>query len=268
MTLEQELTALLEGKTKHLGSRVCWLDEIDSTNLECRRLAEQGAESGAVVLARAQSAGRGRRGRSFQSEQDLGMYLSVMLRPEADMQTLSNLTAWVAVAVCDGVERCTGVRPQIKWINDIILNGKKLGGILTELGLKDGAVDHVVVGIGLNVNHTREDFLPELRDMATSLALELEVSPALPELAAAIVLALDEMVEHFPYDRDIYLEKYRAGCITTGKQVQLITPASREEAESLRIDEEFRLVVRMADGEERAVSAGEVSVRGMYGYTN
>ena len=268
MTLEQELTALLAGKTRHLGSRVCWLDEIDSTNLECRRLAEQGAESGAVVLARAQSAGRGRRGRSFQSEQDLGMYLSVMLRPEADMQTLSNLTAWVAVAVCDGVERCTGVRPQIKWINDIILNGKKLGGILTELGLKDGAVDHVVVGIGLNVNHTREDFLPELRDMATSLSQELDEPPALPRLAAAIVLALDEMLEHFPHDRDTCLEKYRAGCITTGKQVQLITPASREEGESLYIDEEFRLVVRMADGEERAVSAGEVSVRGMYGYTN
>lgn len=268
MTLEQELTALLAGKTKHLGSRICWLEEIDSTNLECRRLAEQGAESGAVVLARAQSAGRGRRGRSFQSEQDLGMYLSVMLRPEADMQTLSNLTAWVAVAVCDGVERCTGVRPQIKWINDIILNGKKLGGILTELGLKDGAVDHVVVGIGLNVNHTREDFLPELRDMATSLSQELDEPPALPRLAAAIVLALDEMLEHFPHDRDACLEKYRAGCITTGKQVQLITPASREEGESLYIDEEFRLVVRMADGEERAVSAGEVSVRGMYGYTN
>ena len=120
MTLEQELTALLTGKTKYLGNVVRWLDEVDSTNLECRRLAEQGAAAGAVVLAREQNAGRGRRGRSFQSEQDLGMYLSVMLRPEADMQTLSNLTAWVAVAVCDGVERCTGVRPQIKWINDII----------------------------------------------------------------------------------------------------------------------------------------------------
>ena len=268
MTLEQELTALLEGKTRHLGSCIRWLDEVDSTNLECRRLAEQGAQSGAVVLARAQSAGRGRRGRSFQSESDLGMYLSVMLRPRADMQTLSNLTAWVAVAVCDGVEACTGVRPQIKWINDIILNGKKLGGILTELGLKDGAVDHVVVGIGLNVNHSREDFLPELRDMATSLSLELKDPPTLPQLAAAIVLALDEMTEHFPHDRDAYLEKYRAGCITTGKQVQLITPASREEAESLYIDEEFRLVVRMPDGAERAVSAGEVSVRGMYGYAN
>ena len=268
MEFQQELTALLEGKTNCIGKKVLWLEETDSTNLVCRRMAEEGAPAGAVVLARAQSAGRGRRGRSFQSEQDLGMYLSVMLRPEADMQTLSNLTAWVAVAVCDGVERCTGVRPQIKWINDIILNGKKLGGILTELGLKDGAVDHVVVGIGLNVNHTREDFLPELRDMATSLALELEESPALPQLAAAIVLALDEMLEHFPHDRDACLEKYRAGCITTGKQIQLITPASREEGESLYIDEEFRLVVRMADGEERAVSAGEVSVRGMYGYTN
>lgn len=268
MTLEQELTALLAGRTKHLGSRVCWLDETDSTNLVCRRMAEEGAPAGAVVLARAQNAGRGRRGRSFQSASDLGMYLSVMLRPEEDMQTLSNLTAWVAVAVCDGVERCTGVRPQIKWINDLILNGKKLGGILTELGLKDGAVDHVVVGIGLNVNHSREDFLPELRDMATSLSLELDDPPTLPELAAAIVLALDELVGRFPHDREEYLEKYRSGCITTGKQVQLITPASREEAESLYIDEEFRLVVRMSGGEERAVSAGEVSVRGMYGYAN
>ena len=268
MTLEQELTALLAGKTEYLGSSVLWLDEVDSTNLVCRRLAEQGSPAGAVVLARAQNAGRGRRGRSFQSEQDLGMYLSVMLRPAQDMQTLSNLTAWVAVAVCDGVERCTGVRPEIKWINDLLLNGKKLGGILTELGLKNGAVDHVVVGIGLNVNHSRGDFLPELQEMATSLALELETPPALPQLAAAIVLALDEMLSHFPRDRAEYLEKYRAGCVTTGKQVQLITPASREEAESLYIDEEFRLVVRMPDGEERTVSAGEVSVRGMYGYAN
>lgn len=268
MTLEQELTALLEGKTKTVGNRVFWLEETDSTNLVCRRLAGEGMPEGAVVLARAQRAGRGRRGRNFQSTKDLGMYLSVLLRPVQDMQTLSNMTAWVAVAVCEGVEKVCGVRPQIKWINDIILNGKKLGGILTELGLEPGAgkIDHLVVGIGLNVNHSREDFEPELREMATSLSLELEEVPALPELAAEIVLALDRMYANFPDNRMEYLEHYRAGCITTGKQVQLITPASREEGEALTIDEQFRLVLRMADGEERAVSAGEVSVRGMYGY--
>lgn len=269
MNLEQQLTQLLEGKTSNIGRRVIWLDEIDSTNLECRRLAAQGEREGTVVLSRAQSAGRGRRGRSFQSTQDLGLYLSVLLRPKQDMEVLSNMTAWVAVAVCDGVERACGVRPQIKWINDLILNGKKLGGILTELGLEPGTgkLDHLVVGIGLNVNHTLIDFEEELRPMATSLALEFgDKAPSLPELAAQIVLALEEMYANFPENRGEYLEKYRSRCVTTGKQVQLITPNSREEAEALSIDEEFRLVVRMPDGQERRVSAGEVSVRGMYGY--
>jgi len=266
MDHQQELTALLEGKTKTVGKKVLWLEETDSTNLVCRRMAEQGEREGLAVLARAQSAGRGRRGRSFQSTKDLGMYLSVMLRPTQDMQTLSNMTAWVAVAVCRGVERACGVRPEIKWINDIILNGKKLGGILTELGLEEGRIDHLVVGIGINVNHSREDFDPELRDMATSLALEMEEPPALPVLAAHIIMALDEMYAGFPHNREEYLAEYRSGCVTTGKPVQIITPANREEARSLSIDEEFRLVVRMPDGSERALSAGEVSVRGMYGY--
>ena len=266
MEFQQKLTALLAENVRTVGKNVLWLEETDSTNLVCRRMAEQGEGEGLAVLARAQSAGRGRRGRSFQSTKDLGMYLSVMLRPTQDMQTLSNMTAWVAVAVCRGVERACGVRPGIKWINDIILNGKKLGGILTELGLEEGKIDHLVVGIGINVNHTREDFDPELRDMATSLALEMENPPALPDLAAHIIMALDEMYAGFPHNRDEYLAEYRSGCITTGKTVQIITPASREEAESLHIDEEFRLVVRMPDGSQRALSAGEVSVRGMYGY--
>ena len=264
--MEERLKALLAGKTSCIGKKVLWLEEVDSTNLVCRCMAEQGAEEGLVVLAREQTAGRGRRGRTYQSSKDLGLYLSVMLRPKQDLAVLSNLTAWVAVAVCNGVERACGVRPEIKWINDIILKGKKLGGILTELGLVQGKIDHVVVGIGLNVNHAREEFDPELREMATSLALDVEKLPSLPELAAHIVLALEEMYAGFPHNKGAYLEQYRAGCITTGKPVQLITPASREEGESLYIDEDFHLVVRMADGEERTVSAGEVSVRGMYGY--
>ncbi len=262
----QRLTALLAGKTKYLGHKVLWLEETDSTNLVCRRMAAQGEAEGLVVLARSQSAGRGRRGRNFQSTEDLGLYLSVLLRPTQGMEELSTLTAWVAVAVCDGVERACGVRPEIKWINDLILKGKKLGGILTELGLKDGGLDHLVVGIGLNVNHTRADFEPELRDMATSLSMDVENCPDMPALAAQIILALDEMWGSFPHKLGDYLDKYRAGCITTGKQVQIITPASREEGESLAIDEEFRLIVRMPDGTRRALSAGEVSVRGMYGY--
>jgi BirA family biotin operon repressor/biotin-[acetyl-CoA-carboxylase] ligase len=266
MTLQEQLTQKLSGTVRTVGREVLWLEETDSTNLVCRRMAAEGAAEGLAVLARTQTAGRGRRGRSFQSTGDLGLYLSVLLRPEQGMEEVSNMTAWVAVAVCDGVERACGVRPEIKWINDIILNGKKLGGILTEAGLEQGKMDHLVVGIGVNVNHTPEDFQPELRSMATSLSIELPKAPDMAELAAYIIRALDEMYAAFPAGKADYLEKYRAGCITTGKPVQIITPASREEGESLSIDEDFRLVVRMENGEERALSAGEVSVRGMYGY--
>lgn len=266
MTLQEQLIRELAGTVETVGREVLWLEETDSTNLVCRRMAAEGAPEGLAVLARKQTAGRGRRGRNFQSTEDLGMYLSILLRPTRGLEELSNMTAWVAVAVCDGVERSCGVRPEIKWINDIILNGKKLGGILTELGLEQGKMDHLVVGIGINVNHAPEDFDPELRAMATSLSMELPEAPDMVALAAHVIRALDEMYAAFPAKKAEYLARYRAGCITTGKSVQVITPASREEAESLSIDEDFRLVVRMADGEERSLSAGEVSVRGMYGY--
>ena len=268
MTLEEKLTALLAGKTHIVGREVRWLEETDSTNLDCRRAAGAGAEEGLAVLARAQRAGRGRRGRNFQSTRDQGLYLSVLLRPKDFTPELSNLTAWVAVAVCEGVEEFCGVRPQIKWINDIILNGKKLGGILTELGLEPGTgkPDHIVVGIGLNVGHSREDFEPELRDMATSLSLELGQAPDIAGLAGAVLCALDRMYARFPHGKEEYLDAYRAGCVTTGKRVQVITPASREEGFALGVDDDFHLVVELDGGARRALSAGEVSVRGMYGY--
>jgi len=266
MNLQEQLSRKLAGTVKTVGREVLWLEETDSTNLVCRRMAAEGAAEGLAVLARRQTAGRGRRGRNFQSTRDLGLYLSVLLRPCQGMEEVSNMTAWVAVAVCDGIQAACGVRPQIKWINDIILNNKKLGGILTEAGLEQGRLDHIVVGIGINVHHTLEDFDPELLDMATSLALELPQPPDMVELAAHIIRALDEMYAAFPQGKRAYLAKYRTGCVTTEKWVQLITPASREEAFSMGVDDEFRLVVRMESGEERALSAGEVSVRGMYGY--
>ena len=265
--METKLKQLLQD-VNTVGREVRWLECIDSTNLECRRLAAEGAAEGLAILAREQTAGRGRRGRSFQSSKDIGLYLSVLLRPTEMTRELSNLTAWVAVAVCRAVKQACGVEPGIKWINDLILNGKKLGGILVELGLEPGTgkLDHLVVGIGLNVRHKREDFDPELRDMATSLELELGRGVDLPELAACLIRELDRMWNDFPAGKMAYLEEYRRACITTGQPVQLITPASREEARSLEIDEDFHLVVELPDGEIRKVSAGEVSVRGMYGY--
>ena len=170
--------------------------------------------------------------------------------------------------VCDGIEAACGVRPRIKWTNDIVLNGRKLVGILTELGLESetNSLQYMVTGIGMNVNHTPEDFSPDIRDMAGSLAMELGHPVRRVELAAEVIRALDRMYRSFPQDKQKYLDQYRADCLTPGNRVQLVTPVSRQEAYAVEIDDQFRLVVELEDGTRKALSAGEVSVRGMYGY--
>ena len=263
---EGELAGPLAGCL--VGSQLACLDVIDSTNTECKRRAMAGAPEGLVVLAEEQTGGRGRLGRSFQSPRGCGLYLSALLRPHVEPAAVTDFTAWVAVAVCDGIEAACGVRPQIKWTNDLVLNGKKLCGILTELGLESESndLDYLITGIGINVNHTPEDFDSEVRPIATSLAQELGHPVRRAQLAVEIIRALDRMYAQFPQNKQEYLERYRADCLTVGKQVQLITPAAREEAFAVAIDDDFRLVVEYPDGRRAALSAGEVSVRGMYGY--
>ena len=263
---EGELTGPLAGC--RVGSTLACLEVIDSTNTECKRRAMAGAPEGLVVLAEEQTGGRGRLGRSFQSPRGCGLYLSALLRPDLSPMEVVDFTAWVAVAVCDGIQAACGVRPQIKWTNDIVLNGKKLAGILTELGLESetNSLQYMVTGIGINVNHRPEDFGEDIRDMATSLAQELGRPVRRAELAAQVIRALDRMHADFPHNKQEYLNRYRADCLTIGKQVQMITPVSRQEAYAVEIDDEFRLVVELPDGTRKALSAGEVSVRGLYGY--
>lgn len=251
-----------------IGSQLMCLDVIDSTNTECKRQAMAGAAEGLVVTAEEQTGGRGRRGRGFQSPRGKGLYLSALFRPDLEPGQVSDFTAWVAVAVCDGIEACCGLRPQIKWTNDIVLNGKKLVGILTELSLvsESNTLDYLVTGIGVNVNQSPEDFSDDVREMAVSLSQALGRPVRRAELAARIILALDRMYASYPEDKAEYLEKYRAGCVTTGHQVQLITPTSRRQAFALEIDDDFNLVVEHYNGRRETISAGEVSVRGMYGY--
>lgn len=263
---EGELSGHLSGCS--LGSHLLCLDVIDSTNTECKRQAMAGAPHGLAVLSEEQTGGRGRLGRSFQSPKGCGLYLSLLLRPNLPPQEVVDFTAWVAVAVCDGIEAACGVRPQIKWTNDIVLGGKKLCGILTELGLESetNSLQYLVTGIGINVNHTPEDFDEEVRSIATSLSMYLGKPVRRAALAVEILKALDRMYAGFPHNKQEYLGRYRSDCLTVGKDVQLITPVSRQEARALSIDDEFRLVVELPDGTQKALSAGEVSVRGMYGY--
>ena len=263
---EGELAGPLAGCL--VGSQLACLDVIDSTNTECKRRAMAGAPDGLVAVAEEQTGGKGRKGRSFLSPKGKGLYLSALLRPELSPAEVTDITAWVAVAVCDGIQASCGVRPRIKWTNDLVLNGKKLCGILTEIALEgeSHALDYLVPGIGINVSQTPEDFGPELAATATSLSYELGRPVRRADLAVQVIKALDRMYAGFPRNRQEYLDKYRADCLTPGNQVQLITPNSRREAFAVEIDDQFRLVVELLEVNRKAQSDGQVSVRGMYGY--
>lgn len=252
-----------------MGRALVCLETVDSTNNEVKRRALAGAADGPGGGWREQqTGGRGRRGRSFVSPAGQGLYLSVLLRPRCPLEEVSTLTAWTAVAVCNAVERVCGVRPGIKWPNDVILDGRKLCGILTELELEaeTAALRHVVVGVGINLTQTAADFGPEVAPVAVSLAQALGRAPRRAEMAAAVLAALDELYAAFPAERAAWLERYRADCLTLGRTVRLLRAGEEEEAFAEAVDDAFALVVRRADGSREAVSSGEVSVRGLLGY--
>ena len=245
------------------------LAEVDSTNSACRRMALEGAPDGTVVMADCQTGGRGRRGRSFQSPRGLGLFLSILWRPDCPPEALLPLTALSAVAVCRAVEQVSGTRPQIKWPNDLVLQGRKLAGILTELALESesGMVDHVVVGIGVNVHQQPEDFSPEVRQIAASLDSALQISVDRAALAAAMMEQLDILRREVMFRPELWLEEYRAACLNIGRRVRLVRDGGEEQVTAVGVDEQFGLVVRYDDGRTETVRSGEVSVRGLYGYT-
>ncbi|MFQ9772498.1 MAG: biotin--[acetyl-CoA-carboxylase] ligase [Oscillospiraceae bacterium] len=173
------------------------------------------------------------------------------------------------MAACDAVERTCGVRPQIKWTNDLVLNGKKLSGTLTELSLEgeSGALQYAVIGIGVNCNNASEDFPPELREVATSLYLETGKRVQRAALAAALIEELDKLYAALQSgDTASYLTAYRRDCLTLGREVQLLWQDVKEKVTALDVDDQFGLVVRRADGTVETIRTGEVSVRGLYGY--
>lgn len=244
--------------------RLDCFETIDSTNSFLKRAALDGAPHGSVAVANSQSAGRGRLGRSFQSPADRGIYLSVLFRPDLPGEALMCATGMAAVAVSRAVYRVTGAQVAIKWTNDLVLNGKKLAGILAETVVIGGKVA-LVIGVGVNVHHRREDFLDEVRDIATSLALEgIEADRA--ALAAAMIEELYALGNALGGEIVAYIEEYRRSCVTLGREVRLVWTEEQSRAAALDVDGQFGLVVRLADGTVTTVRSGEVSVRGLYGY--
>ena len=242
-------------------------ETIDSTNLQAKTMGQQGAPHGTALIAQAQTAGRGRLGRSFHSPDGQGIYLSMVLRPQCHATELMHLTCAVGIAVCDAIEAVTGLRPGIKWTNDLVFGKRKLGGILTELSLdKSGNVNFAVVGIGINCTQKTADFPEDIQNIATSLSESTKTEISVPQVAAAILSSLAAMSDRLLSHREPLLEQYRRDCVTLGKEISVVTPTSVRHGIAVDIDGDGALVVDFPDGHREAVSSGEVSIRGMYGY--
>ena len=245
-----------------------WFDTIDSTNTRAKELAAQGASHGTVLIADCQTGGRGRLGRSFHSPAGTGIYLSLILRPNCAPAQLMHLTCAAAVAACQAVEAACGIRPGIKWTNDLVWGKRKLAGILTELGLSsDGMVSYAVIGIGINCCQKEADFPPEIRHIAGSLHTVTGQEIDRARVAAALIDALYCMDSDLLTNRKRLMEDYRTNCITLSQPVSLVkADGSVRHGTALDIDEEGGLLVAFEDGTQETVTSGEVSVRGMYGY--
>ena len=253
---------------RHVARHLEVFATIDSTNNYLKR--ESGnLPDGAAAVADQQTGGRGRLGRNFASPEGKGIYYSVLLRPDLPPAEAVNLTAYVAVAVCNGIEEATGVRPQIKWTNDIVMNGRKVCGILTEMAIEGetAALQYIVTGIGVNVNQTAEDWPEELKAIAGSIAQAVRHPVRRGRLAACLLNALDRVyLDWLAGNHASYLEQYRKDCLTVGREVKLLRSGREEIATAIGIDDKFGLIVRHPDGREETVTSGEVSVRGLYGY--
>ena len=242
--------------------------ELDSTNTFLKKIAQGGAPAGSVVVCDRQSAGRGRLGRTFLSPGGVGVYLSALLRPDCAPTELMHLTCAVAVAMCDAGEHAYGFRPAIKWTNDLVVENKKLGGILTELGLdpKTGRVDYAILGIGINCGQLESDFDESIRSIATSVRMVTGREADRNLLIDKMVKALEQMDKVLLEDPAALLDRYRRDCITLGKEGSILRGEEVRHATALDIDAEGGLVVRYDTGETGTVTSGEVSVRGLYGY--
>ena len=249
------------GKGIHLKS-------VDSTNTNLKKLSASGkARFYDFVTADTQTSGRGRLGRSFSSASGKGIYLSYLVNPkDATPEELSRITAWGAVAVRDAIFEVCGVSVGIKWVNDLVKDGRKLCGILTESVFDGGRVASVVMGIGINVNHSTEDFPEELRGTACSIKQITRSDTDIRALTLNVVKHLDTMNDCFPNNKKYYLDEYRKSCVVPGKKVRIIEKDVERIGTALGIDDNFGLEVLFDDGKRETVTGGDVSVRGFYGY--
>lgn len=240
---------------------------IDSTNEEAKRIAVREENvHGSLVIAEEQVKGKGRRGRSWASPAGTSVYMTLILTPDIAPGNASMLTLIAALAVNRAVREVTGLESLIKWPNDVIVNGKKVCGILTEMSVDMDVIHYIVTGIGINTNQT--EFPKELAPYGTSLLLESGRPIKRAELAAKTLEYFQEFYEIFIETEDLsrLYGVYNEVLVNIDKQVKLLYPGRETSGTAHGINERGELLVTDEDGQEKSVASGEVSVRGLYGY--
>ena len=263
-SIYNETTIADQIHTKWAGKTVHFARETDSTNLWIKRLAKEGASEGTLALAEFQSAGRGRLGRSWEVPEGTSVMMSILLRPKFEPQYAPTLTLVMGMAVAKAVKNL-GFDVSIKWPNDVVVSHKKICGILTEMGVRDGKIDYAVIGVGINVNI--REFPAEMEDKATSLYLESGREFDRSQIPGLVMEAFEN-----------YYEKFAATCNLSGLKAeyesilanynQPVRVLAKEPYEGIArgITDSGELLVEKTDGTVVEVSAGEVSVRGLYSY--
>lgn len=261
---KSEIESRLDGGW--IGTRVYFAEEVDSTNTWGKRLAEEGAPHGTLIVADEQTQGRGRRGRSWKSPKGTNISMTLILRPDLEPSRASMLTIVMGLSVAQGLKELLELPIEIKWPNDAVLNGHKLCGILTEMSAQIDYINYVVVGTGINVNLPE---IPEdLKEIATSLLIETGHTVNRAEVIGAVMRAFARNYESFIETGDLsgLRDAYNEILANRDRQVRVLDPKDPYEGVALGINPRGELLVRKEDGSVSEVYAGEVSVRGLYSY--
>jgi BirA family biotin operon repressor/biotin-[acetyl-CoA-carboxylase] ligase len=260
---EAEIKSLLH--TEWAGQELFCFDTIDSTNTKAKELAEQGYPSGTLVVADQQVAGKGRRGRSWESPSGCGIFMTLMLKPDINPNNASMLTLVAALATAKAISDVTGADARIKWPNDIVINGRKICGILTEMSAQFDYINHIVIGIGINVHN--EQFPEEIRETAGSLLLACGRRFHRAELIARFLECFEKDYAVFLKTEDLegLMKEYNALLVNAQQQVRVLDPKEPFEGKAIGITKKGELIVDTWES-RKLVSSGEVSVRGIYGY--
>ena len=261
-----EIKELLD--TKLIGREIIYMDSIDSTNSHAKRLGEKDFIDGTVIIAEEQTTGRGRLGREWVSPKGKGIWMTILLKPDINPERASQITLISAMAVVKGIKKASDIDTLIKWPNDLVLNGQKLCGILTELGAEIDRINYLCVGIGINVNQDKKDFGNYELNTATSLKIVSGSVVDRKKLIGEVLKAFEDYYTKFLKDSsiDFMVEEYKKSSANIGKEVRLITKDGEIEATAEDISSNGHLIVRLKCGSLREISSGEVSVRGIYGY--